>query len=102
VYNNFASSPYWANTLWQPHETLQDRPTTFNDGEMLIAITGHGELVAVDIKTGTVLYHGPIGIEPQWNALPAVVRDKLASWRRVIRPSAATQAAGEKAEPRTK
>ena len=85
---------YWANTgqslSSQPTLDGRERPTTFNDGELLASFNGHGDLLAVDVKNGKILYHGPIGNEAQWNALPQQIKDKLSSWRSVVSPDATT------------
>lgn len=65
------------------------RITTFNDGELLVSLTDRGELVATNPKDGRILYHGPIGTDKDWDAMPAVVRDHLAKWRAVIAPGPA-------------
>lgn len=92
---------YWTAAL-QPNVGIQDRPTTFNDGELLVSFTCPGDLLAVDVRDGKVLYHGRAGTEQQWNAMPKIVRDKLSSWRKVVLPPAATSPAGEKPDPRAK
>lgn len=98
-YVNVDAAPlaYWANPS-QPITRLQDRPTTFNDGELLVSFTGQHDLVAVNIKDGKVLFHGPVATDQQWNAMPRLVRDKLVWWRRVIQPSSGTAAPAAKSE----
>jgi hypothetical protein len=102
-YANVDAAPlaYWAGPS-QPITRLQDRPTTFNDGELLVSFTGPRDLVAVNMKDGTVLFHGPVATDQQWNAMPPLVRDKLVSWRRVVQPSSGSPAPTEKAEPQRK
>ena len=65
------------------------RPITFNDGEVLASLDGHGNLLAVDVKTGNQLFHGPIATEQQWQQVPELVRNKLSSWREMIAPKPA-------------
>lgn len=65
------------------------RPITFNDGEVLAFLDGHGNLLAVDVKTGNQLFHGPIATERQWQQVPELVRNKLSSWREMIAPKPA-------------
>lgn len=65
------------------------RPITFNDGEVLASLDGHGNLLAVDVKNGNQLFHGPITSEQQWQQVPELVRNKLSSWRDMIAPKPA-------------
>lgn len=65
---------------------LKTRPITFNDGELLACLDGSGNLVAIDVKTGNVLFHGPITTEAQWNNAPQLVRDKMSAWHSLIVP----------------
>jgi len=62
------------------------RPITFNDGEVLACLDGHGNLLAVRVKNGEQLFHGPIATEKQWKQVPELVRNKLSSWREMIAP----------------
>ena len=82
----------------RPRPRIEERPITFNDGELL-ATFGKGEMLAVDLKDGKVIYHGPIGTESQWNAMPKLLRDKLSSWRSLVRPPETRPAASGKSEP---
>ena len=63
---------------------LKGRPITFNDGELLACIDGSGNLVAIEVKTGNVIFHGPITTEEQWKNAPQLVRDKLSAWKSLI------------------
>lgn len=65
---------------------VEARPMTFNDGEVLASLDGHGNLLAVEVKSGKILFQGPIGTDAQWKQVPDRVREKLAEWRRVIVP----------------
>lgn len=62
------------------------RPITFNDGEVLACLDGHGNLLAIQVKNGEQLFHGPIATEKQWQQVPELVRNKLSSWREMIAP----------------
>jgi hypothetical protein len=67
-------------------EQLKSRPITFNDGDLLACIDGSGNLLAIDVKTGNVIFHGPITTEEQWKNAPQLVRDKLSAWKSLIAP----------------
>jgi hypothetical protein len=59
-------------------------PITFNDGEVLASLNGHGDLLVIDQKTGKTLFNGPIGNKEQWEQAPEAVRNKLNAWRAMI------------------
>lgn len=65
---------------------LKTRPITFNDGDLLACIDGTGNLLAIDVKTGSIIFRGPITTEEQWKNAPQIVRDKLAAWKALIAP----------------
>jgi hypothetical protein len=65
---------------------MKFRPITFNDGDLLACLDGAGNLSAIDVKTGTLIFHGPVGTEQEWKNAPQIVRDKLASWKALIAP----------------
>ena len=76
------------------------RPITFNDGELLACIDAEGNLLAVDVKTGKVEFRGPIASKEEWSKVPQSVREKLDSWKEMIRPrkEPTEQNAGDKKE----
>jgi hypothetical protein len=59
-------------------------PITFNDGDVLASLNGHGDLLVIDQKTGKTLFNGPIGSKEQWEQAPEAVRNKLNAWRAMI------------------
>jgi hypothetical protein len=63
---------------------IEPRPITFNDGELLASIDSHGDLLAIDVKSGQQLFHGPFASKQQWESVPEAVRSKLAAWRNLI------------------
>lgn len=65
---------------------VKSRPITFNDGDLLACIDAGGNLLAIDVKTGSIIFHGPITTEQEWKNAPQLVRDKLASWKSLIAP----------------
>jgi len=75
---------------------LKSRPITFNDGELLACIDGAGDLLAIDVKTGSLIFRGPIATEEQWKNAPQIVRDKLAAWKEMIAPPNKGQDQGER------
>ena len=66
---------------------LKTRPITFNDGDLLACIDATGNLLAIDVKTGSMIFRGPITTEEQWKNAPQLVRDKLSAWKALIAPS---------------
>ena len=68
------------------YDDADTRPITFNDGEVLATLDGHGHLLAVQVKTGKVLFHGSVATQDQWKAVPEFIREKLSSWRQIIAP----------------
>ena len=79
------------------------RPITFNDGEILACLDGHGNLLAIEVKTGNVLFRGPVGTPQQWNDVPQAIRDKLSSWRELIASrQGTTEPAGQTTSPRSR
>lgn len=93
-----SSNPNDLASYLQPHAHVEQRPITFNDGELL-ATFGKGELLAVDLKDGKVIYHGPIGNQSQWNAMPKLLQDKLGAWRSLVCPPETRPAAVGTPEP---
>lgn len=93
-----SSNPNDLASYLQPHARVEQRPITFNDGELL-ATFGKGELLAVDLKDGKVIYHGPIGNQSQWNAMPKLLQDKLGAWRSLVCPPETRPAAVGTPEP---
>jgi len=66
------------------YATAFAHPITFNDGDVLASLNGHGELLVIDQKTGKTLFNGPIGTRQQWEQVPDPVRNKLNAWRAMI------------------
>jgi hypothetical protein len=75
---------------------LKSRPITFNDGELLACIDGTGNLLAIDVKTGSILFRGPITTEEQWKNAPPILREKLSAWKELIAPPNKDQDKGER------
>ncbi|MDB5333614.1 MAG: htrA [Phycisphaerales bacterium] len=81
----------------------QNGPLTFDDGKTLVLYylspAGKPQMITVlDRASGKVLFSGPTGSEEQWKAVPEDVRQKIASWRDMLRqvngtPDPATQPA---------
>lgn len=62
-------------------ERMRTGPVTFNDGEVLARLGPQGDLLALDLKSGQILYSGKVETEDQWKAVPEQVRSRIESWR---------------------
>jgi len=73
------------------------RVETFDDGEILVILSPNGNLQAINAKTGEGLFQGPIRNQQQWDAIPAKVKERVATWRDMIQTAdPATQPSSSK------